>query len=200
MKIKIRGITVFFLAVCFSLLVNSCTGKDGRKKAQSLYISALEEYSVHNLAKASELCFASLKMDSEFFQSEFLQGKIYFFNSDYERALKTFSSLIKKYPHYTEARIWKIRTLIMQGSLDEAQKLLESEVVFNGSDWRIFYLYSLCYRCDESLDKELVMLTNAESALKDSAKVYQAFEKNWEILGMESKAQLYKEKSEIIRK
>ena len=53
---------------------------------------------------------------------------------------------------------------------------------------------------EESLDKELVMLTNAESALKDSAKVYQAFEKNWEILGMESKAQLYKEKSEIIRK
>ena len=190
----------FFLFFGFAFLLNSCEARDKSQNPQKIYLRAVEEYTLHNFQGASEFCKAAIKLDGGFYQAKFLEGKINFFSAEYDKAYEIFCRLSKKYPQYTDARLWKIRTLLMLEKLDEAKNLLEQEISFNGTDWRVFYLYSLCCRQEESLDLELVMLGNAETALKDSVKVYEALQKNWKLLGMENKTKFYQEKKEILRK
>lgn len=175
----------------------SCSGKkDG--KAEKLYIGALEQYQKQNLDQAYTLAKAAEKADSSFYQAYLLDGKILFFKSDYQHSAEVLQKLIRKYPSYTEARIWNIRCLIVAERYDEAEKLIKKELSFNPTDWRVLYLASLLNKKKENVEGQLIMLKNAEMALSDSRKVYMDASVTWEALGMKERSEKYLEKAKLL--
>lgn len=180
-KLILVSVTSLLFATC----IIGC--KNQTQKAQALYVSALDAYTIFNLDEAYAFAKTSLDADKNLFQSEFLIGKTQFFKNDYENAEKTFSKLIKKHPEYLEAEIWLIRTLILNQKYNEAESLLRKQLEYNNTDWRIFYLYSLLYDKQGILDQKLLMLTNAEMAIQDSAKVFTAQASTWGLLGLDER-------------
>lgn len=140
------------------------------------------------------------KQDSSLYQAQYLEGKILFFQNKYEDAAKIFEKLVKKYPQYTDSRLFLIRCNIFLGNLSEAEKKLNQELSFNSTDWRIFYLYSMLYGKQNQLDKQLMMLNRTELAIKDTKKVYDNLAFLWDELGVRDKAVNYKVKSNILIK
>ena len=176
--------SILFLIIC-SIFLGSC--KKTNADSTKLYLSALDAYSVRDFSKATELLTLSKKAGGKQPQIDFLQGKILFFQNQYELCIQIFNKLIKKYPEFTEARIWLIRTLIVSGQYDEAKGLLDKEIEINMTDWRVFYLYSLLSKNLNQFDEEIIMLKNAETCLEDASKVYAASALTWSILGIEEK-------------
>lgn len=187
---------VVTLLIC--LLIISCNGKIPKEDATKLYLSALDSYSNQKYDEASAYLIMLKKYDPKFYQADLLAGKIQFFQNDFLNALITFKNLSKKYPQYVEARIWYIRTLIIAGQFNLAKSLLETELSFNQTDWRIFYLYSLLEEKQGNLDKKIVMLNRAEMALSDSAKVYLELGEIWNLLDIQERSNEYNEKANII--
>lgn len=187
---------VVIILICF--FISSCNGRISKEDATKLYLSALDSYSKQKYDEASAYLIMLKKHDPKFYQADLLTGKIQFFQNDFLNALTTFKKLSRKYPQYVEARIWYIRTLIIAGQFDLAKSLLETELSFNQTDWRIFYLYSLLEEKQGNLDKKIVMLNRAEMALSDSAKVYLELSEIWKFLDIQERSNEYDEKANII--
>lgn len=193
-----KKVLVLVLTLLLCLLITSCKDKISKAEATKLYLSALDSYSNQKYDEASAYLVMLKKHDSKFYQADLLAGKIQFFQNDFLNALVTFKKLTKKYPQYVEARIWYIRTLIIAGQFELAKTLLETELSFNQTDWRIFYLYSLLEEKQGNIDKKIVMLNRAEMALSDSAKVYLELGEIWNLLDIQERSNEYNEKAKII--
>lgn len=183
-----------FVAVCFALI--SCHTKSA--EAEKLYVSAVESYAKQDLDAALNFTEMAIKCDKNFYAAEFLLSKIYFFQGDYAASQKRAARLVKRHPEFTDARLHLIRCLVLSGAFDEAETLLAKELSFNASDWRAHYLYSLLALRRGDMDAQLVMLSRAETALRDSEKVYANFAAAWEYLGLPEKARTYSVKAMIL--
>jgi tetratricopeptide (TPR) repeat protein len=188
--------SLLLLIIISSIFLFSCNNSNA--DSTKLYLSAVDAYSVRDFSKATELLILSKKAGGKQPQIDFLQGKILFFQNQYDLCIQIFNKLIKKHPEFTEARIWLIRTLIVSGQYDEAKTLLDKEIEINMTDWRVFYLYSLLSKDLNQLDEEIVMLKNAETCLEDASKVFAASALTWSILGIEEKEDEYIQKAKII--
>lgn len=175
---------LFVLFIVFILFV-SCKNE---QNAQSFYVKALDSYSKQDFSKAIENIDLSLKYSCDFYQAKFLKAKILYFLNESEKSLKIINSLVKKYPEYTEARIWKIRLLIDLKQYEKAAILLERELSFNPSDWRLYYQSSLLSERKEEMDKRLVMLNKASFYISESYNVYVELADLWIKLGIRSTA------------
>lgn len=189
---------IILAAFCFFTLSCDNVSASKRQEAEKSYISAVEAYANRDYDKASELARTAFSRDKNFYQAYFLEGKILFFTDNMGDAEKLFSSLVSKYPSYTEARIWHIRCLILKEKYERAQKLLNKELSFNTTDWRIYYLYSLLSQKTNNYDQRLAMNRRAETILTDSAKVYLDLALTWYTLGLEDRAVLYLNKARNI--
>ena len=183
--------------LCSCIFIISCKNN---ATAEKFYLSAVDSYAKHDFENALVFLKQAKKQDSSLYQAYFLEGKILFFQNDYEAAAKVFKKLAKKYPEYTDSRLFLIRCDIFLGNLLEAEKKLNKELSFNSTDWRIFYLYSLLYGKQNQLDKQLMMLNRTELAIKDTKKVYDNLAFLWDELGVRDKAVNYKVKSNILIK
>lgn len=163
-------------------------------------MAALDCYTKHDLESAALYLKQAKKQDSSFYQALFLEGKILFFQNNYEESRKIFKKLVKKYPQYTDARLFLVRCDVFIGNYSEAEELLDKELTFNSTDWRLFYLYALLYGKQNELDKQLMMLNRAELAMKDSKKIYDNLAFLWDELGVRDKSLNYKVKSNILMK
>ena len=179
-------------------LITSCKDKISKAEATKLYLTALDNYSQQKYDEAYAYLVMLKKYDSKFYQADLLSGKIQFFQNDFLNALLTFKKLTKKYPQFIEARIWYIRTLIIAEQFDLAKEILEAELSFNQTDWRIFYLYSLLEEKQGNIDKKIIMLNRAEMALSDSAKVYIELSEIWNLFDIKERSNEYSEKAKII--
>ena len=179
-------------------LITSCKDKISKAEATKLYLTALDNYSQQKYDEAYAYLVMLKKYDSKFYQADLLSGKIQFFQNDFLNALLTFKKLTKKYPQFIEARIWYIRTLIIAEQFDLAKEILEAELSFNQTDWRIFYLYSLLEEKQGNIDKKIIMLNRAEMALSDSAKVYIELREIWNLFDIKERSNEYSEKAKII--
>ena len=183
--------------LCSCIFFVSCKNN---ATAEKFYLSAVDSYAEHDFEKALVFLKQAKKQDSSLYQAQYLEGKILFFQNKYEDAAKIFKKLVKKYPQYTDSRLFLIRCNIFLGNLSEAEKKLNQELSFNSTDWRIFYLYSMLYGKQNQLDKQLMMLNRTELAIKDTKKVYDNLAFLWDELGVRDKAVNYKVKSNILIK
>jgi len=174
-----------FVLFIVSILFVSCKNE---QNAHSFYEKALDSYSKQDFSKAVEYIDLTLKYSSDFYQAKFLKAKILYFLNESQTALKIIDSLVKKYPEYTEARIWKIRLLIDLKQYEKAESMLDRELSFNPSDWRLYYQYSLLSERKEQMDKRLVMLNKASFYISESYNVYVELADLWIKLGIRSSA------------
>jgi tetratricopeptide (TPR) repeat protein len=166
--------------------------------AERDYLAAVEAYGAENYPEALVLARRALKADRRFYQAEFLLGKILFFSGEEAEARKLFSALAKRRPEYTEARLWRIRCLVLGEQYAEAVVLLDKELSLNASDWRVLYLYALLAQKTGDYEKRLSMGRQAETVLSDGAKVYLDMAVTWHALGFKDRAEEYLEKARII--
>ena len=183
--------------LCSCIFFVSCKNN---ATAEKFYLSAVDSYAEHDFENALVFLKQAKKQDSSLYQAQYLEGKILFFQNKYEDAAKIFEKLVKKYPQYTDSRLFLIRCNIFLGNLSEAEKKLNQELSFNSTDWRILYLYSMLYGKQNQLDKQLMMLNRTELAIKDTKKVYDNLAFLWDELGVRDKAVNYKVKSNILIK
>ena len=193
---KIAGI--IGLVFIFGLSLMSCDRTARRMEAERAYIAAINAYQAEDFYNSLNLVKRTLELDPHFYQASFLKGKNLFFTDRMEEAKRIFSRLISRYPAYTEARIWYIRCLILKGEYDAAQDMLDKELSFNQTDWRIYSLYSLLAQRMNNYEKRLAMNRRAEAVLSGSASVYIDMAFIWYSLGFNARAQIYLEKARHI--
>jgi tetratricopeptide (TPR) repeat protein len=177
-------------------LFSCASRKNG--EAERAYLAALEAYGGENYREALAQVRRALKADRGFYQAEFLLGKALFFSGEEAEALAVFSRLVKRRPEHSEARLWRIRCLILEGRYGEAENLLDRELSFNFSDWRPLYLYALLAQKTGDYEKRLSMGRQAEMALADSAKVYLDLALTWQALELNDRAAAYLEKARAV--
>jgi tetratricopeptide (TPR) repeat protein len=182
--------------VLSAALVFSCVRNEG--EAERAYLAATEAYGGENYEEALVQIRRALKADRAFYQAELLLGKTLFFAGEEAEALEVFSRLVKRRPEYTEARLWRIRCLVLAGRSEEAAELLDRELSFNSSDWRPLYLYALLAQKTGDYEKRLSMGRRAEMTLSDSAKVYLDLAVAWYSLELKDRAASYLEKARTI--
>ena len=191
---KIAGMTGLILLL--ALLVG-CNQKNPQL-GYELYLSGLEAYSEKDFYTAEKICLEAVKQDKELFQAELLRIKSLFFLNELEKSHALLEKLLKKVPQYTDARLWYIRFMIFQENFQMAAALLEEELVFNETDWRIHYLKGLINSKNQDYSSQLAALQQAERALSDGAKVYLDLTRLWMVLGMESQVEKQLEKARIL--
>ena len=191
---KIAGMTG--LVLMLALLVG-CNQKNPQL-GYELYLSGLEAYSEKDFFTAEKICLEAVKQDKELFQAELLRIKSLFFLNELEKSHALLEKLLKKVPQYTDARLWYIRFMIFQENFQMAAALLEEELIFNETDWRIHYLKGLINSKNQDYSSQLAALQQAERALSDGAKVYLDLTRLWMVLGMESQVEKQLEKARIL--
>jgi tetratricopeptide (TPR) repeat protein len=197
MKRTIRDYFCFFvLSAAFSIC--ACNNGSVDLRAEKIYLAAVEAYTEQQYGPALEFIHEARRVDKDFYQVDFLEAKIIFFQGNEDEAERLFLRLIKKYPSYTEARIWYIRCLIISGQNGKALSKLEEELSFNNTDWRVYYLYALLGQKTNNYEQRLSMNRKAETALTESAKVYMDLALIWQALGMNSRAGDYLRKAETV--
>lgn len=182
----------------WGLLQISCSGKISTEDSNKLYLAAVDAYSSAKYTESLAYIDMLKKHNHQFYQADLLKGKILFFQNDYDGAAKIFKKLVKKYSQFSEARIWYIRTLILNQQYELAQTEIDKELSFNQTDWRIYYLYSVLEDARGNIDKKIIMLNRAELALTDSAKVYMELSDIWSILDLQDRSNDYLIKSKIV--
>jgi tetratricopeptide (TPR) repeat protein len=190
---------------CFYLIVLpaafpicACNNGVADVRAEKTYLAAVEAYTEQKYDAALEFIREARRVDKNFYQADFLEAKIIFFQGNENEAERLFLRLVKKYPSYTEARIWYIRCLIISGQNGKALSKLEEELSFNNTDWRVYYLYALLGQKTNNYEQRLSMNRKAETALTESAKVYMDLALIWQALGMNSRAGDYLRKAETV--
>jgi tetratricopeptide (TPR) repeat protein len=185
-------IAIFVLSVCV------CKNETDKAAAEKAYLAAVEAYAEQQYGTALEFIGKAKRIDSKFYQADFLEGKVLFFQGKMKEAEECFHELLKKYPSYTEARIWYMRCLIISGENDKVLSMLERELSFNSTDWRIYYLYALLGQKTDNYAQRLSMNRKAEIMLEESVKVYIDMALVWQALGMDGRAREYLRKAEVI--
>lgn len=182
-----------FLLGCFLLF--SCSKKNA---AETFYVKAIEAYSKKDFTGALNFADLTLKSDSSFYQAKLLKAKIFYFENFLEESCFVLERLVKKYPEYTDARIWFIRVLIAQEKYNEAEKYLIMELSFNSGDCRVFYQYgNLCAK-QNRLDECLSMYRKAEKLLNENSKIYLELADIWLSLGLKERALDELDKAELL--
>ncbi len=191
--------TVFCIFFCMSCTKTNLNGRINRKEnAQKLYLMAVSSYSEENFSKALDFTEQALRCNKKLYQASLLKAKIFYFTNKNEEAEKTISSLVKKVPDFTEARIWKIRILLQNHKFEEAKALLDRETEFNSTDWRIFYLYALLAEKQENFNLRISMEKQAEQTLNESSRVFIDLASIWITLGLRERALDYLEKAKAL--
>ncbi|GHV39333.1 hypothetical protein AGMMS49546_11210 [Spirochaetia bacterium] len=191
-------IALFFMFWALCIILSGCKGEHPTAEAERAYIAAVEAYGAEKYEEAHDLVRQALSRDRKFYQAEFLEARILFFTGKEDGAAKIFAKLASRHREYTEARIWYIRCLILSGEYEKARGLIEGELSFNSSDWRIYYLYSLLAQKTGDYEKRLSMDRHAETVLTDSARVYMDMALTWQALGLEKRAADYLEKARTV--
>ena len=163
----------------------SCRDSRG---AEQLYARAADAYIREDFSNALALSDEALRVDGNCFQAKLLKAKVLIFTEKIDDAEKILRSLCKRYPEFTEARLWYVRALIMTERYDKAETLLERELALNQTDWRFYYQYALLAQKQNAADKRLSLCRKAEQALCDSEKVYIETADIWLTLGVRSNA------------
>ena len=130
--------------------------------------------------------------------AKILEGKVYFFEGDYEQAYKFFKKLTRKVERSQDALLYLIRTCLELDKLDEAEKLIKDGLKFNSSDWQLYYLYSVLEGKRGNQDKRLAFCRKSRTLLTASEKLYVELAEIYLTLGLKSNAVSYLEQAKLV--
>jgi tetratricopeptide (TPR) repeat protein len=187
-----------FVLLLLAAWSSSCNDSEDVFVAERSYLEAVGEYTKGNLDAAETCAKNALRKDKAFFQAEFLLGKIHFFQNKETDALEEFSRLTKRKPDYTEARLWKLRCLVVLQDYEKARPELDYEVSVNPGDWRVYQLYALLANATGELDTRISMLKSAEAHLEEAGRLYLDYAKIWYSLQMYDRALSYLDKAGVL--
>ena len=173
------------LLLTMSLFAFSCSDS---ASAEQLYARASDAYIREDFSNALSLADEAVRADGHFFQARLLKAKVLIFTEKTGDAEKLLRALCKRYPDFTEARLWYVRALIMSERYDKAEAFLERELSLNQTDWRFYYQYALLAQKQNAFDKRLAMCRKAEQALCDSEKLYIETADIWLMFGIRANA------------
>ncbi|MBR5866637.1 MAG: hypothetical protein IKZ04_01885 [Spirochaetaceae bacterium] len=196
-KFEILFYTIFCLIFICSIIY-SCKSEIKTSALEEKYSKALQAYSRKDFNLVLDLCNQITYYTQRNFEAELLKAKAYFFTGENQKALDLINRLEKKYPSFQDAILWHIRILILSGKNDEAKKILDSQIRLNGSDWRIYYLYSLLAEKTENYELQLEMLHRSEILINDGSKVYSELARIWDSIGVKNRALENLVKAEIL--
>ena len=179
------------LGLCFT----ACSDKDS---SRSDFVEAEKYFAVKDVESALVFAQNSYKKDPSFINARILEGKIYFFEGDYEQAYKFFKKLTRKVERSQDALLYLIRTCLELDKLDEAEKLIKDGLKFNSSDWQLYYLYSVLEGKRGNQDKRLAFCRKSRTLLTASEKLYVELAEIYLTLGLKSNAVSYLEQAKLV--
>lgn len=185
------------LSLTFAVVLGLCSCSD-KNMAQQHYIQAVNAYSAKNFNLAFDFIQQSLASDKNFHEASLLKIKILYFQDKNKEALRTAEAILKKYPEFTEAKLWLIRLFIQCEEYEKAQTALKREISFNYSDWRFYHLYALLGEKQKNFELRMAMEKKAEQFLQESSKVYMDIATFWLQLEQRNRAIDYLEKARIL--
>lgn len=191
-----KNVVDFVWIIVALVLFVACSESSGESERK--YMMAVDTYAKDDINGTNVILDELLKNDSDFYPALFLKGKLLFFTSETEEALKIFNKLKKKYPEYTEARLWAVRCLINEENYIEAKKVLDRELSFNSTDWRFYYQYALVSERMGNYEERIFMLKRAEQHANESGKVYLDLAKLWYALEMNERSKGSLEKASVL--
>lgn len=188
-----------FLCITLLGMVQSCDSKgDIQEEGMTLYLSALDAYSQQDFLRTVELCMAAVAQDTDLIQARLLEAKARFFLDEVTAAENILSKLVARHPEFTDARLWLMRLLILQGQRERAADLVRRELELNETDWRVHYLGGLLHSQNQDYSSQLSSLQQAQRALADGAKVYLDLTRLWLLMGMKEYAQQQLDRARLL--
>lgn len=188
-----------FLCVTLLGMMQSCDSKgDVQEEGTTLYLSALDAYSQQDFIRTVDLCMEAVAQDRDLIQARLLEAKARFFLDEGVAAENILSKLVDRHPEFTDARLWLMRLLILQGQRDRAADLVRRELELNETDWRVHYLDGLLHSQNQDYSSQLSSLQQAQRALADGSKVYLDLTRLWLLMGMEDYARRQLERARLL--
>lgn len=185
---KIIGVAALLLSCA---IFAACADK---KAAETLYIKALESYERKDLNQAGAFINKSLECDQKNEQAKFLKAKINFFQGQPAAAAEILLDLQQKNSDQKDIQLYLIKSLLLDGQTELAQKEIQRALEKDRGDWRLYHLAAVAAAKTDDAERRLEALSGAQRALDGAAQIYFDLSLLWLSLGIESKAQEFKEK------
>mgnify|MGYP000181160308 CR=1 FL=1 len=140
MKIKNRMIcrTAYFFAVLIAFV--SCSPGKLSDEQLNQYIEARKVYLAGDFEQVIQLIENADFTVHNGHQGLLLAAKSMFMLHDLEKAVKILDKLVQKYPRYTEAQVWLVRSYLAMEKYQDAKTILEQALEFNSEDPRLLQL------------------------------------------------------------
>ncbi len=106
----------------------------------AIYLEAKQAYTTGDLNRAISLTTKLSKDSPLLYQGKLLLSKSYFLTDQYKKADIALEKLLKKHPAYLEAGLWKARTELQLGQIDNASNRIEYLLSYNSDDPRLLGL------------------------------------------------------------
>ena len=173
-------------------LFAGCADKEA---AGTLYIRALERYEQKDLKSAGAFINQCLECDKKNERAKFLKAKILFFQGQCDKASEILLDLKKNNSDNKDIQLYLIKSLILDGQLEQARAQIQGALKNDAGDWRLHRLSSIVAAKEDDTAARLQALNQASRALEGSAQVYFELASVWESLGIQGKAAELREKS-----
>ena len=159
-----------------------------------MYIKALELYEQKDLNGAGAFINRCVECDNKNERAKFLEAKIQFFQGRRDKAAKILFDLKKTNSDNKDIELYLIKSLILDGQLEQAREEIQGALKNDMGDWRLHRLAAIVAAKQEDTEARLQALNAARKSLEGSAQIYFELASIWESLGVQGKAAELREK------
>jgi tetratricopeptide (TPR) repeat protein len=125
------------------LLLASCARRSASQPPEEVlqrYLLARSLYSEQRLAEALQVLLDEHGRAPAFAASSFLAGKIRFFQQDYDQARLFWEQTLAHNPGHLDTSKWLARLLLLQGEVEEAERLVAAALYSSAEDPELLIL------------------------------------------------------------
>ena len=152
-------------------LVGCAPAKPSRADVDA-YVTARDLYLRGSVKQADSLVSRIDSRMHSFHQARLLEGKIRFFEGNMQDAQRIFQGLVDRFPGYTEAQLWLLRTLQALGKSADAERLLDAALELNPGDPRLLHLAGMVRLGADDINGALGFFRRSEEYATELAQSY----------------------------
>lgn len=178
-----------------ALLAAACGSYAPSQADLQAYLEARELYLKGDAEATIPRLEALVARAGNFHQARFLLGKALFLSNRHPEAARSFASLLKRYPRYADASLWRARALLAAGSLAEAEKTLTEAMAFSSEDPRFLHAAGSLWESRGDYQKALEYYQRAAVSGNELAETYLAIGKIYNRFRVYDKSLEYIDKS-----
>jgi tetratricopeptide (TPR) repeat protein len=160
-----------------ALLIAACGSYAPSQGDLHAYLEARELYLKGDAEAAVPRLEALVSRARRFHQARFLLGKALFLSNRHPEAVRSFDSLLQRYPRYADASLWRARALLAAGSLAEAEEALTEALAFSSEDPRFLHAAGSLWESRGDYQKALEYYQRAAVSSNELAETYLAIGK-----------------------